>query len=101
MITQAELAKYVEDQLKIKKVEDKLKLEKAKLDDIEANIIQRLQQEEAVEKGKATARVKVSLGRASVKWKEVVEEIKGKLFVEKMLASAERPERKELEVIVE
>ena len=91
MIYQKELESFVLAAEKIKQAQNKIKLAEAKQGDYEKALIERLSSGEDVEDGEFIAYVKVEQGRASVKWKEVVESLKGAAFVEKVLQTAPRP----------
>lgn len=91
MIGQKELEGYVLSAEKLKLAKDKVKLAEAKMEDMEKALISRLNLGEKVEEGEFVAYVKEEQGRASIKWKEIVESLQGATFVEKVLQSAPRP----------
>jgi len=101
MITQKELKDFVEYREKLKEKEAKFRLVKAKLNDMEVAFIRRLEAEEVVEKGSLIPKIKVSLGKAVVKWKSIVLKLKGETYIEKLLQEAKResPEIKSLEIV--
>ena len=99
MIKQKELEAYMSAQDKLKKAQQRLTLESAKLSDKKAQFEKRFKDGEKVEMGKFMFFMKETVSRASISWKSVVEQLKGKLYVEQMLAKAERKVRHELIII--
>jgi hypothetical protein len=98
MITQAELIGYEDASEKMAEKAKKMKLVAAKLEDLETAFIRRLESGEPIEKGAFFPKIKIKDGKVSVKWKDIVVEIKGAAFAEKMLQDAPRPPVKELEI---
>lgn len=91
MIKQDELEGYLSLSLKLKVARDKIKLAEAKIFDQEKQLLTRLGVGEKVESGVLIAYVKEEQGRASVKWKELLQEVKGAAYVEMILQQAPRP----------
>jgi hypothetical protein len=100
MINQQELLEYFRLGQKLKAAEDKIRLAKAKMEDHEKQFIARLYTDEKVEVGSLTAYLRAEKGRAVVKWKDIVEEIKGAVYVEQVLQNAPRPVTEKLVVEV-
>jgi len=98
MITQDELLTYYGKCNAIERGERKLKLAKAERDDTRKELINRMHKKEKVQKGDLTINVRSDWKRASVSWKTVVKDLKGSLFVEKILAEVSRDEVFVLEV---
>lgn len=96
MIKQEVLKTFRNAHLALAEKEAKLKLIKAKLSDVEVELISRLEKGERVQRGLLVAGIEHYLGRANVKWKDVVEALKGKTYVEEVLQDADRPEKKRL-----
>ena len=96
MIKQNHLRQIVKLRREIENLEQELKIRKAALSDAESKILQRLLNGDGNEEGKYIPEVQTVLKRASISWKSVVEELKGKLYVEKILQEAPRKEIKKL-----
>ena len=90
MIKQQELEDYLELEAKVEKGKNQLKLAQAKLDDWKDSILERVKSKEPQQKGQHRAKCEEYKKRANVSWKDEIINIKGKLFVEQLLAKAKR-----------
>jgi len=100
MILQEELAKYRRAKETLAKKEKKMALVKAAISDLEGMLMKRLKEEEEVQEGQLCAVIETSLGKAAIRWKDIVIDLKGKAFAEKKLQDAKRSPVEKLKVEV-
>jgi len=101
VISQEELVKFNGYKVKIKNKASKLKLAEAAIKDMEASFVKRIEGGEEVEKGDFVARIKETVGRVSISWKDIVTKLKGLSYVENIIQKTKRPVVKKLEVVRE
>lgn len=91
MITQEDLSKFKKGQEVLRQAAQKVKMKQAEVDDLETKILVAVKAGDRVEKGSLVPDVEVSLGKASIKWKDEVIKVKGAAYAEKLLQGAPRP----------
>lgn len=84
MINQSVLESFQRAKHKIRLMEEGITLKKAKLKDVENEILVRLDEKEKVEKGKLKLEIDIT-ERRTVGWKAIVEKELGVTFATKML----------------
>jgi hypothetical protein len=96
MIEQVELQKVVKYRDNLKELRQQVKFLEARMEDEEDGIIRRMKSGEIVEEGYLSPSISTEAKRATISWKEVVLELKGRVFIEELLSKAERQEVEKL-----
>lgn len=99
MISQELLSKVEMLRLSISARRAELRQEEARLADAEGEILILHDTGQIVEEGFRSLVVNEVLGRAVVSWKTEMEKLKGKAFVEELLAKAPREKKREIVIV--
>jgi len=96
MIEQQELSKVVQMREELKDFRQRIKILEAVIGDEEQSILIQIKAGQVIEEGSWFPVIVREMKRATVSWKDLVLELKGRSFVEEKLLTAERQEIEKL-----